>query len=160
MEWYTSELSDFDRDTLNNNPGVKNWVNTLSHYFKIPTSMALGFFTYKTYSLNDAQARQSPAQYVRTIIQYNIRYNIIDVANQLSFAYRGLALKLQVFVSPSTESTKAADFIYALEEKQEIWYEMMTTLAGPQLYYNPPRRISPYNPLLPNQFEAFSHYQS
>lgn len=24
LEWYTSELSDFDRDTLNNNPGVKS----------------------------------------------------------------------------------------------------------------------------------------
>lgn len=140
VEWYTFELSDFDRNTLNNNPGVKNWVNTLSHGFKISSSITLGLFTYKTYSLDDAQAWRPLIQYVRAIIQYNIRYNIIDVANQLSFAYRGLAPELQVFISPPTKSTKAADFIYALEEKYEIWHKMITTLAGPQLYYKPAQR--------------------
>ena len=61
LEWYTSELSNFDCDALNNNPGVKNWVNTLSHCFKVPTSVALGLFTNETYSFDDAQARQPPA---------------------------------------------------------------------------------------------------
>ncbi len=64
-------------------------------------------------------------------MQYGIGYNIVDVANQLSFAYQGLALKLQVFVSPPIKSAKAADFIHVLEEKQEIWHEMMTTPTGP-----------------------------
>lgn len=59
---------------------------------------------------------------------HGIRYNIIDVANQLSFAYRGLVPELWVFVSPPTKSTKVSNFIFALEEKQEIYYEMMTVL--------------------------------
>ena len=54
LEWYTSELSDFDRDALNNDPGVKSWVNTLSHRFKVPTSVALGLLTDETYSFDDA----------------------------------------------------------------------------------------------------------
>lgn len=54
LKWYISELSNFNRNTLNNNPGVKSWVNTLSHCFKIPTSIALGFLTNKTYILNNA----------------------------------------------------------------------------------------------------------
>ena len=61
LEWYNSELSDFDRDALNNDPGVKSWVNTLSHRFKIPTSVALGLLTDETYPLDDARARQPPA---------------------------------------------------------------------------------------------------
>ena len=56
LEWYTSKLSDFDRDALNNDPGVKSWVNTLFHRFKIPTSVALGLLTDETYTLNDARA--------------------------------------------------------------------------------------------------------
>ena len=160
LEWYTSELSDFDRDTLNNDPGVKSWVNTLSHRFKVPTSVALGLLTDETYTLDDARARRPPAQYVRTIMRYGIGCNIVDVANQLSFAYRSLAPELRVFVSPPTESTKAADFIRALEEKQEVWHEMMTTPAGPQRYYNSARRSSPFRQPLPSQSEAFSHYQA
>ena len=92
-------------------------------------------------------------------MRHGIGCNIVDVANQLSFAYRGLAPELRVFVSPPTESTKAADFIRALEEKQEVWHEMMTTPAGPQRYYNPARKSSPYRPPLPSQSEAFSRYQ-
>ena len=92
-------------------------------------------------------------------MRHGIGCNIVDVANQLSFAYRGLAPELRVFVSPPTESTKAADFICTLEEKQEVWHEMMTT-AGPQRYYNPIRRPSPYRPPLPSQAEIFSRYQS
>ena len=68
LEWYTSELSNFDRDALNNDPGMKSWINTLSHRFKVPTSVALGLLTDKAYSLNDAQARRPSAQYVRTIM--------------------------------------------------------------------------------------------
>ena len=55
LEWYISELSDFDRDALNNDLGVKTWINTLSHRFKVPTSVALGLLTDETYSLVDAR---------------------------------------------------------------------------------------------------------
>ncbi len=160
LEWYTSELSDFDRDAFNNDPGVKSWVNTLSHRFKAPTSMALGLLIDETYSVDDAHARRPPAQYVRAIMRHGIGCNIVDIANQLSFAYWGLASELQVFVSPPTESTKAADFIRTFEEKQEVWHEMMTTPSKPPRYYNPAWRSSPYRTLLPSQSKAFSRYQS
>lgn len=68
LEWYTSEFSDFNRNALNNNLGVKNWVNTLSYHFKVPISVAFGLLTDEIYYLDDAQARQPPAQYVRAII--------------------------------------------------------------------------------------------
>ena len=161
LEWYTSELSDFDCDALNNDLGVKSWINTLSHRFKIPTSVALGLLTDETYSLNDARARRPPAQYVRAIMRHGIGCNIIDVANQLSFAYRGIAPEFRVFVSPPTKSTKAADFICALEKKQEVWYKMMITPATSHRYYNPAWRPSPspYRLLLPSQSKLFSRYQ-
>ena len=123
-------------------------------------SVALGLLTDETYSLNDAWAQRPPAQYVRSIMRYDIKYNIVDIANQLSFAYQSLASELQVFISPPTKSTKVADFICTLEEKQEVWHEMMTTSAGPQRYYNPAQRPSPYKSPLPSQSEAFSCYQS
>lgn len=131
LEWYTSELSNFDRNTLNNNPGMKSWINTISHCFKVPTSVAFGLFTNETYFLDDAQARQPLAKYVCAIIQHSIRCNIIHVANQLSFAYQGIAQELWVFVLQPTDLIKADNFICMLEEKQEIWHEMMTTLEMP-----------------------------
>lgn len=134
LELYTYELSDFDCDGFNNNCGVKNWINTLSHYFKVPTSVALGLLTNKTYSASDVCARQPPAQYVCAIMWHGISRNIVNFANQLFFAYKSLAPELRLFVTPLTESTKASDFIYILEEKQEVWHKMMTTPATPHRY--------------------------
>ena len=160
LEWYTSELSNFDCDALNNNTGVKSWVNTLFHRFGVPTSVAFGLLTDETYFFNDVWARQPSAQYVRAIMEHGIGCNFVNVANQLSFAYRGLALELQVFISPPTKSTKAPDFICTFEEKQKVWHKMITTPARPQRYYNLAQRPSPYRPPLPSQFKAFSCYQS
>ena len=160
LKWYTSELSNFNRDAFNNNPGVNSWVNTLSHCFKVPTSVALGLLTNETYFLDNARARRPPAQYVCAIMQHGIGWNIVNVVNQLRFAYRGLAPKLWVFVLPPTKLTKAVDFNHALEEKQEVWHEMMTTQAESQRFDNLAQRSSPYKPPLPSQSKVFSRYQS
>ena len=159
LERYTSKLIDFDCNVLNNNSDVKSWVNTFSHRFKVPISVALGLLTDETYSLDDTRTRQPPAQYVCAIMQYGIGCNIIDVANQLFFAYQGLAPELWVFVSSPNKSTKAADFIRTLEEKQKVWHEMITTPIGLQRYYNPAHRFSLYRPPLPSQFKTFFYYQ-
>lgn len=68
LEWYTFELSYFSRNALNNDPNVNNWINTLSHHFKVPTSIALDLVTNKTYTLDNSRARRPPIQYVRAII--------------------------------------------------------------------------------------------
>lgn len=144
---------------------MKNWINTLSQHFKVPTSVALGLLTDETYSLDDAQCRRPPAQYVQAIMRHGIDCNINDISNQLSFAYQGLAPELRVFVSSPTESTKAAKFIHILEEKQENWFEMMTTGTSfhrpyhcLRMAYSPSR----FNSCLPlvTQSDAFARYQA
>lgn len=123
------------------------------------TSVALSLLTNETYSFDDAQSWQPPTQYVYAIIRHGIGCNIVNIANQLSFAYRGIAPELRVFVSPPTDLTKAADFIRTLEEKQEVWHEMMTTPATFQRYYNPVWRSLPFRPPLLSQSKAFAQYQ-
>lgn len=117
LKWYTSELSNFNRDAVNNVSGVKSWVNTLSRHFKVPTSEAFGLLIDKTYFLDNARAWQPPAQYVHAIMQNEIGCNIVNITNKLSFAYQGLVPELWVFISPPTKSTKAADLIHVLKEK-------------------------------------------
>lgn len=152
------KLSDFDWNVLNNDSSVKSWITTLFQHFKIPTSIALGFLTNKTYSLNNVQGLWPLTQYVYTIMQHGISCNIVDVANQLFFTYQGLTPKLRVFISPPTKLIKIPNFIHALKEKQEVQYEKITTLATFQQYYNPVRRLSPFKPPFLSQSKAFSQY--
>lgn len=58
---------------------------------------------------------------------HDLGCNIVEVANQLSFTYKGLVSKLQVFVISSIDTKKTTNFIYAIEEKQKIWYDILTT---------------------------------
>lgn len=97
------------------------------------TSIALSLFTDNIYLVNDAYIWQSPAQSVRTIMRHGIGCNIVKIANQLSFTYRDIAPKLRVYISPSIETTKTSDFIYALKNKQNVWCEIMTS---PNLFKN------------------------
>lgn len=46
---------------LNNDPDMKNWVNTLSLCFKVSTSMAFVLLTDEIYSVDDAHTRRPPA---------------------------------------------------------------------------------------------------
>lgn len=64
FEWYTSKLAEFDQNILNNNLGMKSWINMLSQRFKVPTSVAPSLLTNKTYSLNNTQCCQPLAQYI------------------------------------------------------------------------------------------------
>lgn len=58
FEWYILELNDFNCNVLNNYPSMKNWINILSHCFKIQTSIALDFLLNEIYPLNNAWTRQ------------------------------------------------------------------------------------------------------
>lgn len=98
-------------------------------------------------------------------MRHKIGYNIVDVTNQLFFIYRGIAPELRVFVLPPTEITKASDFVRALEEKQEVWYKMMTTPMILGKYYESFRhlslfRSSPSKPPLPSKSEVFFCHQT
>lgn len=98
-------------------------------------------------------------------MQYGIGCNIVNVANQLFFAYRGIALELRVFVSSPIESTRATDFIHALEKKQEVWHEMISipTVSNQyhyNFYYASSFSSSPSKPSLPSQSDVFFHYQA
>lgn len=94
LEWLTLKLSNFDCDVLNNDPRVKSLINILSNCFKILMSISLNFLTNEIYFLNDTQIQHSPAQYIQAIICHKMGYNIIDIANQLLFAYYGIAPKI------------------------------------------------------------------
>lgn len=111
LECYTSELDDHEREGLNRDPGINNWIAIFSERLKVLTNVALGLLTIKSYSLDDAQRRRPPAQYVRAIIRLGIGCNIVDIVNQLFFAYQRLAPELRFFIPPPTSATKASNFI-------------------------------------------------
>lgn len=56
LEWYTLELSNFDQNAWNNDLGIKSWIKTFSHHFKVLTSVALYLLMDKTYTFDNVWA--------------------------------------------------------------------------------------------------------
>lgn len=165
LEWYSFELSNFNRNALNNISRVKSWVNTFFHHFKVPTNIALGLLINEIFSLSDTRTQRPPAQYVCTILQHSIGYNIVNIVNQQSFVYRSLASELNVFVSLVIKSTKASDFIRTLEKKQEVWYKMLIMPVTSGRHYKNFCQPSLFGPLFakpsfPSQSDTFLYHQT
>lgn len=91
-------------------------------------------------------------------MQHDIEYNIINVANQLFFAYQKLALKLRVFILSLIKSIKMVDFLRVFEKKKEIWHKMMTALTISQQYYNLVYRPLLFRFFLLSHFKAFYYF--
>lgn len=60
---------------------MKNLINTLFQGFQVSTSIALGLFNDKTYSVDNAQRCTSPAQYMQAIRRNGIGCNINNIFN-------------------------------------------------------------------------------
>lgn len=119
LKWYTSKFDKKDQDNLNKDIGIGNWISIFSQCFKIFTSVILGFLISKTYFLNNTCRCHLFTQYIGAIIRYGIGYNIVNISNQLSFAYQDLAYNTRIFIFTSTTMTKASNFIKSIEEKQK-----------------------------------------
>lgn len=83
-------------------------------------------------------------------MRYGISCNILNITNQLFFAYQKLVFEPMVFISSSTKFTKTANFIHALKKKPEVWHKMMTILAMLQHYYNLGYKLLLFKPFFLN----------
>lgn len=106
-------------------------------------------------SLNNVRSCHPPAQYIQASMYHSIDCNIVDIANQLSFAYHDIALEFKVFISLHTKVTKTFDFIRVFVEKQDVWHKMIAISITQNQYYNNFCRLFIFRPFLSSQFKAF-----
>lgn len=119
QSWYTAELSKLEQSSLRSFPnGVEEWCFFLIARFKEPSKVALTKLTSEKYTSKDARNRRKPASYVQTIVRHAKATNINKTLNQLTFAHKGIAPELKVFVNPPNKSTSISSFIKTLELKK------------------------------------------
>lgn len=130
LEWYTSELRDLERIGLRaDTNGVEAWCRTLKSRFKVRTNVALESLTSERYTLKDARNQREPAAYVQAVLRHAKNANIDSVENQLSFAYRGIAVELRAMIDSPSHRTTVADFIDHLDAKKDVWFDIHRALA-------------------------------
>lgn len=83
----------------------------------------------KKYTLKDAQNQQQLAEYVQAIVCHGKEADIKAIYNQLTFAYKDIAIELRVFVNLPTLTSTILDFIQTLEVKKPTWFTLHTQVS-------------------------------
>ena len=114
---------------MNTSNQVNLWCTLLVKQFKEQSGVVLVKLTNKKYTLKDAQNQQQLAEYVQAIVCHGKRADIKAIYNQLTFAYKDIAVELRVFVNPPTLASTILDFIQTLEVKKPTWFTLYTQVS-------------------------------
>lgn len=61
------------------------------------------------------------------MIQLEIGYNIVDIANLLTFAYWSVVQKLKIFILFTIYIIKMSNYICLIKEQQETCFDMLVS---------------------------------
>lgn len=126
--WYIAELSKLEHfalcmDTSNQ---ANLWCILLMKQFKGQSGVVLLKLTNKKYTLKNARNQWQPVKYVQAIVHHAKEADIEAVYNQLTFAYKSIAVELWVFVNPPILGRIILEFIQTLEVKKPAWFALHT----------------------------------
>lgn len=124
LAWYTSELSEFERQSVRHMPLEHGWFHMLRQRFKLRPSQALAKLTETTFSFADVRLGKSVRQFAQMIFRYSQAAEITSTFNQVTQAWSKLSPQLRRDVPEPTPATTVTEFLGILEAKEIIWKDI------------------------------------
>ena len=124
LDWYTVELTDFERRSLRQLPLVDGWYAMLVNRFKLRTSEALGKLTALSFGPAEVHQGRSVRAFAQAVFRYSQAADIRSQYNQITQAWTKLHPNLRCDIPEPTETTTIADFLSQLEAKESIWRDI------------------------------------
>ena len=153
LAWYTSELSEFERQSIRHMPLENGWFLMLRQRFKMRPSQALMKLADTTFSSSEVRAGKSVRSFAQSIFRYAQAAEITSTFNQITQAWSKLSPQLRRDIPEPTPTTTITEFLVLLEAKEAIWKDIAAQPRyqrrpeGRQEYQRPPPRYNQgYNP--------------
>ncbi|KAN0086940.1 hypothetical protein V8E54_000628 [Elaphomyces granulatus] len=124
LDWYTVELTDFERRSLRQLPLVDGWYTMLVNRFKLRPSEALGKLTTLSFAPAEVHQGRSVRAFAQAVFRYSQAADIRSQYNQITQAWTKLHPNLRRDVPEPTEKTTIAEFLSQLEAKESIWRDI------------------------------------
>jgi len=157
LDWYTVELTDFERRSLRQVPLVDGWYTILVNRFKLRPSEALGKLTTLSFGPSEVQQGRSVRAFAQAVFRYSQAADIRSQYNQITQAWTKLHPNLRRDVPEPTEKTTIAEFLSQLEAKESIWRDIAAASNRRSNYSNRDRE-QPYS-FNPNPSSMNNPYQ-
>jgi hypothetical protein len=90
LDWYTVELTDFERRSLRQLPLVDRWYTMLVNRFRLRTSEALGKLTALSFGPAEVYQGRSVRAFAQAVFRYSQAADIRSQYNQITQAWTKL----------------------------------------------------------------------
>ncbi len=123
--WYIEGLSDLEKKTLRTfEEEIDHWCNVLFKKFKKSIASTLNYLTTERYTFDDVRANRDIFSFVFQIMRHVKTINIVDLHEQLTWAYNAIASKLARDIDFSDENTTTMTFLKNLKIKKNTWHRI------------------------------------
>ena len=131
LNWYTSLLTDMEKDSLLLGQGLDQWEKYLVKEFRESPAKAMEGLVKESYSMTDAQHEREPREYAQKIIRLG-KSAELPVFNQLLQIWNGLDVDFQLHVNKPTNDTKLSDFLRDLDDRKHSWWRLASKQSSGQ----------------------------
>ena len=122
--WYSTQLSDLEKEDLRAGQGVTNWTNALIRKFRESHTVALSKLQGERYTTLDARNRREPTDYVYSVVREARAASFDKESQQLTYAYNALDPELRALLDEPDEKTSVEEFLKAVERKKNAWFDI------------------------------------
>ena len=127
LEWFTSKLTPFEKDSLQECMLESAWIPMLLDHFKPHPADALQALKNIDYSIHNVHAGWSVHTYTQEVFWHARAAQVMSVFNQLTLAWSQLDIWLCWDIPEPTPETTMLDFLNQLEGKASIWQDMVNS---------------------------------
>ena len=120
LDWYTVELTEFERRSLRRLPLSDGWYAVLVARFRLRASQALNKLRDLSYGPEEVLKGKSARAFAQTVFRYSQAAGLSSQNNQLTQAWTKLHPNLRRNIPEPKETTEVAEFLAHLEAKEDI----------------------------------------
>lgn len=130
LEWFTSELTEFEKKSLRILDPEQGWFESLINRFKPRPSEAMRNLEASSYSFRDVRAGRSARAFAQAIFRHARAAHMSSVFQQLIMAWNKIEPGLRRDIPEPNESTTISQFLLQLESKAGIWQDLAASFTA------------------------------
>ncbi len=125
MTWYTTEISEEEKELLKMKNNIEIWKRYLLKRFKERSNVAMITITRERYILENARRRRESREYADIIMRAAKSAELSSKSHLIMLIYNDLDLKFQRNIFMLELITNIQNFLQCLDDKKNIWWELI-----------------------------------
>ena len=126
LEWYTTELTDFEKESLEDRTVERGWIPQLIKRFKPRAAEALEVIHNLRFGYPEIRSGKTPRHFVQELMRHARAAHYEDPFNLLTMAWSRFDPALRRDIAEPKETTTMSQFLEEIDAKAGVWRDIAT----------------------------------